>query len=40
MLVVGRILAVAACVLSHPTDLPDWMADAVATLCALQNEVG
>jgi len=34
----GRVLAVAAAVRSQPTDLPDWMADAVSALCRLQSE--
>jgi hypothetical protein len=34
----GKVLGVAAAVLSHPTDLPEWMADAVTALCSLNDE--
>ena len=34
----GRVLALSAAILSHPTDLPDWMADAIAALCSLSDE--
>jgi proteasome activator subunit 4 len=32
------VLAVAAAVLSSPTEVPGWMPDAVCSLCVLQDE--
>lgn len=34
----AKVLAVAAAVLSTPTEVPDWMPDAVCSLCVLQDE--
>jgi hypothetical protein len=34
----GKVLAIAAAILSHPTDLPEWMANAMSTLCSLSDE--
>jgi hypothetical protein len=34
----GKVLGLSATVLSHPTDLPEWMADAVTALCSLNDE--
>jgi hypothetical protein len=34
----GKVLGISAAVLSHPTDLPEWMADAVTSLCSLNDE--
>jgi hypothetical protein len=34
----GKVLGLSAAVLSHPTDLPEWMADAVTALCSLNDE--
>jgi len=33
-----QVLAVAAAVLSTPTEVPEWMPDAVCSLCVLQDE--
>ena len=34
----GRVLEISAIVLSHPTDLPSWMSDAVTALCLLNDD--
>ncbi len=34
----GKVLGLSAAVLSHPTDLPEWMAEAVTALCSLNDE--
>jgi proteasome activator subunit 4 len=34
----AKVLGIASCVLSHPTELPEWMCDAVTALCRLQGE--
>lgn len=34
----GKVLELSAIVLSHPTDLPDWMPEAITALCLLNDD--